>query len=334
MDSNKILQIHWHGRFGNRMFMYAFCNSLAELNGLTYYIPSEWEGTHLFKNHERVKIIPDDELRLHVNQSQKGMDTKEYRAKAVEYYKQRSQDISLTHVTLKEERIYDMKNMYYDDLDCMYAGHCHKHMSKDFVKQLFEFNENVKNSEMYKEIETLKGTYDLVHLRRGDISIPSYKGAHSMIAKQCYINALEHYGFEEKNVVWISDNYNETSIPTKNEELNAWYQKWLPRTNEGKHKWFYPIGEHKIDDVVFFDFFIDFLLLKFARTIFRGNSAFSWWGAFLSDASKVYSPILQSKPSDKKEKYHVQQDVIFVENNDPHFMGSTGEGFINIKFNE
>ena len=334
MDSKKILQIHWHGRFGNRMFLYAFCNSLAERNGLTYYMPSEWEGTYLFNQTERVEIIPDAELRLHVNQSQKDMDTKEYRSKAVQIYKQKTNDYSLQHVTLKEDKIYNMNNFYYDDLDCMYAEHCHKHMSSSFVKNLFEFNDTVKNSEMYKEIETLKGTYDIVHLRRGDIAMPTYTGAHSMIAKQCYINALEHYGYEEKEVVWISDNYNETTIPSKNADLNIWYQKWLPKTHEGRHRWFYPTGEHKINDIVFFDFFIDFLLLKFARTIFRGNSAFSWWGAFLSDATNMYSPILQSKPLDKKEKYYVQQDVIFIDNNEPHFMGSIGEGFVNIKFND
>jgi hypothetical protein len=331
MDSDKILQIHWHGRFGNRMFLYGFCNAFAKKYNLKYYMPSEWEGTHLFVKSDYCDIIPDDELRLHVNQSNKTMDTREYRVQAVENYKKRTNDKTQL-VTLKEERIHNMKNVFFDDLDCMYIDHCYKTMNTSFMKELFTFNNSVKNSPIYKEIEKLKGTYDLVHLRRGDIAMGGYKGAHSMISKQSYIDAVEHYDFNPDSLLWISDNDNESHIPYKHTELKEWYTKWTHIAKRAKGHWFYPTGERKDKDV-FFDFFPDFLLLIFARTIFRGNSAFSWWGAMLSDA-KVYSPVIQSKPVEKKEKHHIQESVVFVEGNYPHFMGSIGEGFIDIILNE
>lgn len=331
MEPRKILQIHWHGRFGNRMFTYAFCNAFARKYNLKYYLPSEWEGSHLFVDSEYAEIIPDDELRLHVNQSHKSMDTREYRTQAVENYKRKSGDTA-TLVTLKEERIHTLNNLYFDDLDCMYVDHCYKTMDTSFVKSLFQFNTIVKNSQIYRELENLKGTYDLVHLRRGDIAMAGYKGAHSMISRDSYVSAVEHYEYNVDSMVWISDNESEFHIPYKLTELKEWHKKWNQKAKRAKGHWFYPTGERK-DHEVFFDFFPDFLLLIFARTIFRGNSAFSWWGAFLSDA-KVYSPVIQSKPIEKKEKFHVQNSVAFVEGNYPHFMGSLAEGFINIILND
>lgn len=327
MEHKKILQIHWHGRFGNRMFLYGFCNAFAKKYNVKYYMPSDWEGTHLFVKSKYTEIIPDEDLRLHINQSQKSMDTREYRIEAVNNYKSRSHD-PVELVTLKEERIYNMKNLYFDDLDCMYIDHCYKTMTTPFMKELFTFNDLVKNSQIYKEIESLKHTYDLVHLRRGDIAMTNYKGAHSMISKDSYISAVEHYGFSVDSMVWISDNESETHIPYKMNDLKEWHKKWTTKAKRVHNQWFYPTGEKK-DSEVFFDFFPDFLLLHFARTIFRGNSAFSWWGALLSDA-KIYSPVIQSKPVDRKDKYYCQESVVFVEGNAPHFMGSIAEGFIDI----
>ena len=68
-----------------------------------------------------------------------------------------------------------------------------------------------------------------------------------------------------------------------------------------------------------FDWLDDFLSLYFARTIFRSNSSFSWWAAFLSPTAKVYSPVLT-----KRHIYGVDGDdeVLedFVEGNHPHWM--------------
>ena len=47
--SEVLLQPRWAGRFGNRMFQYAFGATFARLTGRDYFLPSEWEGTRLFK---------------------------------------------------------------------------------------------------------------------------------------------------------------------------------------------------------------------------------------------------------------------------------------------
>ena len=88
--------------------------------------------------------------------------------------------------------------------------------------------------------------------------------------------------------------------------------------------WSYPEGQHKIDEI-FFDYFPDFLKLYFARNIFRANSSFSWWAAFLSPSATVYSPILHKRiiyGEDKKEL-----DCEFIKSNTPHFMHVLGYSF-------
>ena len=56
-----------------------------------------------------------------------------------------------------------------------------------------------------------------------------------------------------------------------------------------------------------------------SRTIFRANSSFSWWAAFLSPHARVFSPVL-----DTHHIYGVdgmeEISVDFVEGNHPHWM--------------
>jgi hypothetical protein len=70
---------------------------------------------------------------------------------------------------------------------------------------------------------------------------------------------------------------------------------------------------------IIFDWLEDFLRLYFARTIFRANSSFSWWAAFLSPQARVFSPVL-----DVQHIYGVdgmeEISVEFVEGNHPHWM--------------
>jgi hypothetical protein len=77
-------------------------------------------------------------------------------------------------------------------------------------------------------------------------------------------------------------------------------------------------GSEVLPDVLF-DWLEDFLRLYFARTIFRANSSFSWWAAFLSPCARVFSPVI-----DKRHIYGVdgleEIDVDFIEGNHPHWM--------------
>ena len=314
MDSNKIVQIHWIGRLGNRLFQYAFCSCYAKKYGLTYYIPSEWEGSHLFVENEYCKIQPDDTLRLKINQTHPEMDTFSYRKSVIEEYMHANDD-KIEFVDWNSAQNIGKKNVWFDDLNMMYFPHIFETYDVPFVKELYTFSDAVKSSKLYQTLERRKKTYNVVHLRRGDIATKSYKGAHSMISKESYIKAIKKFGYDPDTFIWISDNPNENTG-------HAW-------SNKCKHgEWKYPTGEKHQDDI-FFDFFPDFLIIHFAKVIFRGNSAFSWWASFLSDADNIYSPVLKNKPSENKGKFY-EMDCEFVEGNHPHFMGSSGEGFHDI----
>jgi hypothetical protein len=60
-------------------------------------------------------------------------------------------------------------------------------------------------------------------------------------------------------------------------------------------------------------FFVDFYRLMQAFALFRGNSSFSWWAATLASKNqKIYSPVIEGKPSGER-------DCEFVEGNHPRF---------------
>jgi hypothetical protein len=319
-QSKSITQLHWIGRFGNRMFQYAFSNCYAKNMKGHYYKPSRWEGDELFEKSDYCSIIEDDTLRLWVNQTDKRLDNRNVRERALKRYCEESNKT----IKFSDSRCFlSNTDVAFDDLNCMYSLKLFKLMNTDDVKHVFRFSEKVKNTELYKKLYSIKGTYDIAHLRRGDIASPSYKGAHSMVTKQSYIKAMQTNGTDVEQVIWVSDDVKERSpFPIKINERDVY------SLSKG-HKWSYPTGEHEIPDIIF-DFLPEFLLIVFARTIYRANSSFSWWAAFLSEA-EVYSPVITSKPTDRVEKFHAM-DCDFVQGNQCHFMGSKEEGFVDIEF--
>ena len=135
MDSRKIVLLHWIGRFGNRMFQYAFGCAYAKKYDCTFYIPSNWEGDLLFARNKYCKIIPDDELRLRINQSQPSYDNKPARKKALEDYNVRSRD-TVEYVQTGNARTFGKTNIAFDDLDCMYLKHCFI-VDQDLIDEIF-----------------------------------------------------------------------------------------------------------------------------------------------------------------------------------------------------
>lgn len=319
--SASIYQLHWIGRFGNRIFQYAFVNEWARVNEGIAYIPSQWEGDVLFKPSLFCKVIDDNTLRLKINQTDQELDTLKYRRQALdEYNKQNNKNI----IFLDTRYINDNKHIAFDDLNCMYFRYMHKKMNPENVQQLFQFNDTITSLEIYKELYKQRGTYTVAHLRRGDIANKNYQGAHSMITKASYLKAFAKFGDSEKNIIWLSDDINERtqrpSVLSKN-----YYNM------SSGHRWQYPSGELKQENSeIVFDFLIELLLLKFAGKIYRANSSFSWFGAFISDAI-VYSPIIKPKPFELKNK-HCISDCEFVLGNKEPFMGAREEGFEEVYF--
>jgi len=79
--NNDALIVHWNGRFGNRMHTYSYAHARAKKFGGELYLPSQWEGDLLFNLDH--KIIEDESLRLHLNQSIQPFDNLDYRAKQI-----------------------------------------------------------------------------------------------------------------------------------------------------------------------------------------------------------------------------------------------------------
>lgn len=299
-----ILLSHWNGRFGNRMHQYAYGVTYSKMHKYNFILPSDWEGTYLFKNQYH-EILKNDDMRFYLNQSSDDWHTPQMKSQVVKTY-------------YPEARLIDPKNpdecytkynspVYFDDL-CAYGDHIYPPMSKTYLKKVFEFSDEVKNTEAYKYWEARAGTYDLAHLRRDDISNIDFNKnnvqGYSVISMNSYYRAFEKFGYNKDEIVWISDDH-----------INQWHRN-RPKTE--LFGWHYPTGSIYRKPYVF-DWLEDFLKIYFARTVFRANSSFSWWACFLSPTAKVYSPLMT-----KQLIYGVDAveeiDLDFTEGNSPHWM--------------
>ena len=80
-----LLQLRWSGRFGNRLFQYAYGATYARLTGLEYWLPSEWEGTRLFRQQNH-RVVENDEIRLALTSPDEGAASNQQRMQAVQKY--------------------------------------------------------------------------------------------------------------------------------------------------------------------------------------------------------------------------------------------------------
>lgn len=302
--SEFLLQLRWTGRFGNRMFQYAYGATYARLTGLDFWIPAAWEGTRLFK-HQIHKIVENDEIRLALALPDEGAASNRKRMEAVQKH---YPDAELIDTELAPDPYLTPGHPLCHANGCAYNAAIFSRMSKTHLKNLCEFSDDVKRLDVYKRCFDLQGMYDVAHLRRGDISDAQYNRTHgqgySVISKESYFQAFRKFGYSEDSVEWVSDDY-----------TGKWHVGRKIRFLGG---WEYPAGSQYIPGIIF-DWLGDFLKLYFARTIFRANSSFSWWAALLSPAAKVFSPVM-----DKRHIYGVdgleEIAVDFIEGNSPHWL--------------
>ena len=299
-----VVLLHWHGRFGNRMHEYAYGLTYARLHGCRLWLPSQWEGTRLFAQQPHVEL-PPGRLRATLNRSRDQFDHPERRIAAL-----RAVVPEAVHLRPENPRANYARHdatVFFDDT-CAYHPSIFAAQSRAHLRSVFAFSDAVRRLDLYKRLEDRQGTYDIAHLRRDDISNPRYNQTHvqaySVISKRSYEAAFANFGFDPAAIEWVSDDYS-----------GRWH---ADRVRKPRGRWRYPSGSEVLPDVIF-DWLEDFLRLYFARTIFRANSSFSWWAAFLAPSARVFSPVV-----DKRHIYGVdgleEIDVEFVEGNHPHWM--------------
>lgn len=307
MDDKAIVLCHWNGRFGNRLHQYIYGYYFNKLNGHIFYLPSDWEGTILFKNQYHKKI-EDNLLRLQLNQTQKALDNIRFRTYAIKKFSDKMTRILVDDREPKDDPYAVLSDHMFFDNVCAYNPKIFHPMNLKEIRDVFEFSDEIKKLEVYKRNEDRQGTYDIAHLRRDDISNPSYNKVfhqgYSVLSKNSYINAFKKFNFDPEKIEWVSDDY-----------TGKWHEN-RPKTFIAG--WKYPIGSDYIKDMGF-DWLNDFLKLYFARSIFRANSSFSWWAACLSPKGKIFSPIIDKQIIYGKDALE-EINCEFVEGNHPHWM--------------
>jgi|688.fasta_scaffold01503_10 hypothetical protein len=300
-----ILLSHWHGRFGNRMHQYAYGATYSRVTGTEFLLPSDWEGTRLFKNQHH-RVLENDNVRFELNQSFPGANNPD-RIKNV--LDNSFKNIKLINPEQSPENYLKYDYPVYFDSVCAYGNDIYYPMLKNHLLDVFEFSDEVKNTESYKYWSALQGTYDLAHLRRDDISNPDFNKnnvqGYSVISMNSYLNAFKQRGFDPEKIIWVSDDY-----------INKWHKD---RPKSERFGWSYPVGSTYKEDKIF-DWLEDFLKIYFARTVFRANSSFSWWACFLSPTAKIYSPVMDRQSIYGRNDKFEEVDVQFFDGNTPHWM--------------
>jgi hypothetical protein len=300
--------------FGIRMHEYAFAKTYAYRHNMDLEIFSKWEGSVVFKNANE-KIIEFKELEDYLKNG--NISLHEKNLETIKYY---------------SDSIYWNANHQYADPyknnNCSiitndtnaYSESIFEGMDLNYIKHIFELSDTVKQSDSYKYWESIKGTYDVAHLRRGDIADIQYnlnnEQGYSVVSKESYFKAFDKFGYDSDKIEWIS-----------NDNTGKWH---VNKNNPPMLGWSYPEGA-QFDNKIIFDWLDDWLKMYFARTVFRGNSSFSFWACLLSPTAKVYSPVMDKQLIYGRDNIIKELDVEFTEGNENHWMYSDPYRQIRIK---
>ena len=299
-----LLQLRWTGRFGNRLLQYAYGATYARRTGAEYWLPSAWEGTRLFASQPHA-VVADAEIREALARPDEGSAANEARIDVVRRHLPGAELVDMESVP---DPYAPRRRPWCHANGCAFNPAIYAGLSRQHLRQLCEFSDEVKGLRCYQRYQDMQGLYDVAHLRRDDVSDAAYNRTHvqgySVIARDSYLAAFEKFGFSPDEVEWVSDDH-----------TGRWHVGRRMRHRAG---WSYPEGSEYVPGLVF-DWLDDFLKLYFARTIFRANSSFSWWAGLLSPTARVISPVLA-----RRHIYGVdgmeEIDVDFVDGNDPHWL--------------
>lgn len=310
----KVIVNAWTGMFGVRMHGYAFAKTYANKHNMELQLLSNWEGSIMFKNATE-KLIEHEDLREYLRQGQLSLN--ERTEETLKYYPE-SIYRNANHHSEDPYKYHD-KDIITNDTSA-YQESIFEGMDLAYIKHIFELSDVVKNSAPYKYWEARQGTYDVAHLRRGDIADVKYnltnEQGYSVVSKESYYEAFNKFGYDKDRIQWISNDHT---------------KQWHPdRPDSPMLPWSYPEGA-QFDENLIFDWLDDWLKIYFARTVFRGNSSFSFWACLLSPTAKVFSPVMDKQLIYGRDGKTEEIFVDFTEGNENHWMYSNPYRHIRIR---
>ena len=172
--SEFILQLRWRGRFGNRLFQYAYGATYARVTGLEFWMPAEWEGTRLFR-YQPHRVVEHDDIRQALARPDEAAAYDLQKLQAVQTH---YPDAELLDVELAPDPYIKPGHPLCHANGCAYNNAIFARMSTGHLKDLCEFSDEVMRLEAYKRYADMQGLYDVAHLRRDDISDVEFNRTH------------------------------------------------------------------------------------------------------------------------------------------------------------
>ncbi len=329
-----IVNLHWIGRFGNRLHQVAYGATYARRNKVRFYLPSRWEGSTLFK--QEFDIVPNA-LGACLNElygpsgllksAKAGSSNPAVDVFEAYCYESCAHPLdSSNHCVTSTPYKHQPGTICAFDHLCAYSELVFRAMSRRHLQNVFAFSEQVTSLEVFKRLEDIQGTYDVAHLRRGDVadirlnrSLGNRIGA-SVLSLASYTRAFAKFGFDRSTIKWVSDERNSAA-----RQLLGMAPTVLPNYCR------YPEGSLPCGSDAIFAWLPDFLMLYFARTIFRGNSSFSFWAGLLSKTATVYSPRLTCRKAYTQDHPSFEIHAEFESGNHPHWLALASERCPNIE---
>ena len=203
MESNKIICASWIGRFGNRCHSYLYGKHIEQKFGQKFYVGAKWDGSVLFNNPAPVVNSNFSQNSfIYAGGAWKGKDYAKNK-KIIDTYNQKYND-SIEFIDPVLQKNTEKPKLHFISLvtDCNWF---YEQVNLSDLKQYFAFSDEVKQTDMYKELKiykehmTLHTSEELIYHEK------IIRGGHSMVSRQSYLDAFAKFDQDPSKVVWVSD---------------------------------------------------------------------------------------------------------------------------------